>query len=188
MSDIFLIGDTHFSHRNILKYSRQVFLSHDNYQLYRNGVPNDQIYVTIEEVERHNQELINNWNSVVKDDDVVYHLGDFSFGHNSRSAEIFPQLNGTKILIRGNHDTRFTVNRLGWEHVYQTTSLRYDDYWFELVHNPEHATGCRDCVIHGHTHSSAILSCNGVCVCAEAIEFRPIMLHDLYQYIKGCLS
>lgn len=50
--------------------------------------------------------LIRNWNSVVKSDDIVYHLGDFAFGlHDEvRVRSIFSRLMGRKILILGNHD------------------------------------------------------------------------------------
>lgn len=51
-----------------------------------------------------NNTLINNWNSVVKKNDIVYVLGDFCFGNTERTNEIFNKLNGKIILIRGNHD------------------------------------------------------------------------------------
>lgn len=50
--------------------------------------------------------LIRAWNSVVKPDDVVYHLGDFSLGlHDAdRVQTIFSRLMGRKCLVLGNHD------------------------------------------------------------------------------------
>jgi calcineurin-like phosphoesterase family protein len=43
------------------------------------------------------------WNRVVAEDDLVYYLGDFAM--NVRSVpHLMQQLNGTKILIPGNHD------------------------------------------------------------------------------------
>jgi calcineurin-like phosphoesterase family protein len=48
--------------------------------------------------------LIQNWNEVVKPEDTVYHLGDVAFASPDMSKHILSILNGTKILILGNHD------------------------------------------------------------------------------------
>ncbi|TGQ83701.1 hypothetical protein EN850_02865 [Mesorhizobium sp. M8A.F.Ca.ET.207.01.1.1] len=50
--------------------------------------------------------LIRNWNAVVRPDDLVYHLGDFSFGlhDGDRVRSIFARLMGRKRLVLGNHD------------------------------------------------------------------------------------
>jgi calcineurin-like phosphoesterase family protein len=76
--------------------------------------------------------LIRQWNSVVKPDDLVYHLGDVFFGmqDEGRCRAIFSRLQGRKILILGNHDYKKTnvvhplLESLGWEDIaqhYQTT-------------------------------------------------------------------
>ena len=67
--------------------------------------------------------LIRNWNAVVKPDDIVYHLGDFSFGlgDEERVRSIFSRLMGRKILILGNHDYKKknvihpTIAGLAWD-------------------------------------------------------------------------
>lgn len=80
MTNIWFTADTHFGHANIIKYSNRPF---DN-------------------VEEMNNALISNWNKVVGDKDIVYHLGDFCFG-NPRNY--ITQLNGDIVhLIRGSHD------------------------------------------------------------------------------------
>ncbi len=50
--------------------------------------------------------LIDAWNSVVRPDDVVFHLGDFAFGLKDgiRIRSIFNRLKGRKRLVLGNHD------------------------------------------------------------------------------------
>ena len=48
--------------------------------------------------------LIKNWNNVVTNQDCVYILGDISWHDEDKTAEIFNQLKGSKILIKGNHD------------------------------------------------------------------------------------
>ena len=48
--------------------------------------------------------LIERWNSIVKPDDIVFHLGDFAFATNGRWKELIDRLNGHIHLILGNHD------------------------------------------------------------------------------------
>ncbi|MCX7865485.1 MAG: hypothetical protein N2423_10725, partial [Novosphingobium sp.] len=49
------------------------------------------------------EELVRRWNAVVRDQDLVYHLGDVSMGR--QGLHVLSRLRGRKILIRGNHDT-----------------------------------------------------------------------------------
>ena len=79
---IFLIGDCHFGHRNIIKYCNRPFAS----------------------VEEMTDTLIKNWNGVVGKNDIVYVVGDFALCGKQKIIEIGQQLNGRKRLILGNHD------------------------------------------------------------------------------------
>lgn len=78
---IFVIGDTHFYHKKL------------------------------EEVEKRpidaTEQIITNWNKLVRDDDLVIHLGDVIFGleKNTKLPVIMSMLKGKKILCRGNHDS-----------------------------------------------------------------------------------
>jgi len=57
-------------------------------------------------VDAMNEALIANWNAKVKNDDLVYHLGDFALKCSAKQAKaILDQLNGRIILIRGNNDS-----------------------------------------------------------------------------------
>ena len=80
--DTFVISDTHFFHKNIEEYE-----------------PTRQIYKELG-YESQEEFMIDKWNSVVEDDDIVIHLGDFSF----EKADILKSLKGRKILVKGNHD------------------------------------------------------------------------------------
>ena len=55
---IFFTADTHWGHRNIIRYCQRPFA----------------------DVEEMNEALITNWNSTVGKDDIVFHLGDFAMG------------------------------------------------------------------------------------------------------------
>ena len=82
MSKTFYIADLHFGHFNIIRYDNRPFK-------------------TVEEMDKT---LINNWNKVVSDNDSVYILGDISWHNEATTISILNQLNGYKILVKGNHD------------------------------------------------------------------------------------
>lgn len=92
MSKIFFTADQHFGHANILKYEASKRVD-------ANGHP-------FANVDIMNDYLIDQWNAVVGDTDLVYCLGDFSL-KSEIAAEILPFLNGEKILLMGNHDPHF---------------------------------------------------------------------------------
>jgi calcineurin-like phosphoesterase family protein len=58
-------------------------------------------------MEEMNDYIVKQWNSVTKQDDTVYILGDLSFSKGERTNELLKKLNGKKYLILGNHDNRF---------------------------------------------------------------------------------
>lgn len=81
----FFISDLHFFHHKIIThYGRSQFSSLD---------------------EMH-QFIIDSWNKVVGKRDLVYVVGDFSFGEKNQTTEVMKSLNGKKILYLGNHDKR----------------------------------------------------------------------------------
>ena len=89
MSDIFVISDTHFNHVNMLTFkSKDGSLIRPNFK----------------DVDHMNEIMINNWNTVIKPDDQVIHVGDVIFGRSDLYGNILARLNGIKTLIMGNHD------------------------------------------------------------------------------------
>lgn len=75
-------SDMHVGHKNVIRYSNRPFSS----------------------VEEMDETLIENWNSKVGDNDVVFNLGDFAFLNQKKIIEILENLNGTQYFIYGNHD------------------------------------------------------------------------------------
>jgi len=57
-----------------------------------------------------NELIIKKWQSTVSENDVVFHLGDVTWGTKEQLSSIMCQLPGTKILIRGNHDRSYSNN------------------------------------------------------------------------------
>lgn len=88
---VWFTSDTHFYHENIINFCNRPYSS----------------------VEEMNESLIANWNSVVKPNDYIFHLGDFCWGNDKdKIIEILKRLNGKINLILGNHDTNIITQRL----------------------------------------------------------------------------
>jgi calcineurin-like phosphoesterase family protein len=83
---LYFSSDSHFGHFNITKYCHRPFESRS----------------------QMDHTLIDNWNSVVPEDGIVVHCGDFMLPHEMSDKEykkIWEKLNfKTLVLCRGNHD------------------------------------------------------------------------------------
>lgn len=114
---IWFTSDLHMWHSNILKYN-----------------PNR----PWKEVSEMNEGLIRNWNSIVKSEDDIYCLGDFSF--NFRSVELYSyRLNGKKYLCPGNHDVSHSYNKKSRdENKRKEWIKKYENYGWIIL--PEQTT------------------------------------------------
>ncbi len=89
-------------------------------------------------VEQMNFHLIWQWNRKVKPFEIIYHLGDLSFGKTGETADIVKRLNGEKILVRGNHDTK-TVSayrKMGFADVADGAGINIQGHVFRMAHLP----------------------------------------------------
>lgn len=110
-------SDLHFFHNNVIRFCNRPYAS----------------------VEEMNAKLIKNWNACVKKNEHVYVLGDFSFRGTTQTSEILKQLNGHKILIRGNHDApAHKMIAMGFAEVYENHQIRIGDTQLLLSHFPYH--------------------------------------------------
>jgi len=106
-------ADPHFGHSNILKYCVRPF-------------------GTVDEM---NGELIDRYNNVIEDDDTVLWLGDCFF-HGTYDG-ILEELNGTKILIIGNHDRSMAaMAKLGFALVLQEAVIDIGGVTCRVNHYP----------------------------------------------------
>ena len=131
---IYFSSDHHFWHNNVIKYCDRPFAS----------------------VEEMNEIMILRWNEVVKPEDTVYYLGDFAMA--ARAPEVYTnRLNGTKILVNGNHDfthpyhkkSRNEDNRKiwrdkyiswGWHSVVDEVNIEIDGIKLKMCHLPYPST------------------------------------------------
>lgn len=116
----------------------------------------------------HDEILVNNWNSVVKNNDITFILGDIGRCGNNKDNEylcsIISRLKGRRVLVIGNHDKMglkdYRVKQL-FETVVDYFELtdNYNGINQKLVlsHYPIFSwNGCyKDTVLlYGHTHSN----------------------------------
>lgn len=126
-------SDTHFSHKNIIEYQGRSFSS----------------------VEDMNRGLIANWNSVVKKNDIVYHLGDFSLG--GTFLEHFYRLNGIIHLIEGNHDNQASKHKEKFASYSNLKEISVNGQRITLCHyamRTWNKQGKKAWSLYGHSHSN----------------------------------
>lgn len=134
MTNTFFISDTHFGHKNIIKYEAEA-----------------RPFTTIEDM---HEEMIKRWNSVVRAGDKVIHAGDFCFG--AKWVEIARRLNGMKYLVLGNHDNYTSASYMRFFHKL-LGAMEFDGNI--ITHIPVHEAQLEryKANIHGHLHSQNIM-------------------------------
>ena len=164
---IFLIGDLHFGHRNIIKYCNRPF----------------------KDVDDMTEQLIKNWNNAVGANDIIYVVGDFALCGKQKIVEIGQRLNGRKRLILGNHDQASvnTYREAGFEFVYNHHIVLED--FFIVSHVP--LVGISENTpfanIFAHVHDDPTYkdySCRSFCVSAERINYTPIWFEIVKNNMK----
>ena len=102
MKNVFITSDIHLSHSNIVLHCKRFpwILPNPNFDPSKpKHIKNN--YPQLVDIESHDNDMIQNWNSIVGKNDEVWILGDFAW---KRHSHFIMKLNGTKYLIRGNHD------------------------------------------------------------------------------------
>jgi len=64
------------------------------------------------DVDFMNEEIIREWNELVGPEDHTYILGDVAFCNAEKAAGYLNRLNGTKTLVRGNHDSKLVKHKV----------------------------------------------------------------------------
>lgn len=162
----FFTADTHFGHANIIRYARRPWIDWKTDVKFEpvepGGEPVEQ-WVSKDVANRRkkemDEELILNWNRVIKPDDLVYHVGDFCWGEeDAEFRRYFERLNGDIIFIKGNHD------ELAWKNC--AAFLEAYDSYLEIEINKQAITLCHYALrvwnashygswhLYGHSHGT----------------------------------
>lgn len=132
-----------------------------------------------------NRTLLKNWNSVVRKKDIVYYLGDLVPFRPHKIGYWLKRLNGTVIIIKGNHDRAM---RRG----YFKRVIKYNGISFLLIHDPKDIPkDWKGWVIHGHKHNNSMThyplinrKTKTINVSCELIRYKPISIEKINQMIK----
>lgn len=163
----YYIADTHFQHKNILRF--------DNRPWYDLSAMED--------------DMIALWNERVKKDDDVYILGDFCWGSAEHWRRLLPKLRGKKHLILGNHDLSkipADISRMFEGRPTGYLEIKDGEYNVILSHYPlisyKHDIDPKSIMLHGHVHNTVEAK-----ALKEAVElYKKSCLENDYAY-KGRL-
>jgi calcineurin-like phosphoesterase family protein len=133
-----------------------------------------------------NKELIYRWNSVVGPFDLVYHLGDFAFcrGDLKYIPYFLKKLNGSKILIKGNHDRTKNFPR-GFP-IFPDYTIQAGEDTIYLSHRPVEPEnwpkGC-NMQFSGHVHEKWSYShfYKALNIGVDVNEFTPVRLDSAIE-------
>jgi calcineurin-like phosphoesterase family protein len=169
---VFFTSDTHFGHKNIIKYCDRPFSSTEEMQ----------------------EAIVAKWNETVKDTDTVFHLGDFSFLDKEKTRWILSRLNGNIVLVRGNHDASKHVELFG--DVYDMVELHVEDNGTQqiiiLCHYPLAVWASSHYGtwhLHGHSHGTYKVKTGKIVDAGWDVWGKPVSYQEVKDYMaKRSLS
>lgn len=152
-------------------------------------------------IEEMNAGLINNWNSVVGSEDLIYILGDICFCGPVKAEKIMEQLNGKKTIVLGNHDWGIKRNRWaqmsGVIDVLSSAEMLIDNKKVLLSHFPytgdsteeDRYLECRpidesNWLLHGHVHMAWKVKDKMINVGVDQWDWKPVHIDQIVDIIK----
>lgn len=137
---VYFTSDWHIGHANVIEYSKRPF----------------------RDCEHMHRVLINNYNACVPEDGVCYFLGDMGLCQGDLIKQVVDQLNGTKILILGNHDKGLeAMYKLGFDVVLYGATIQVAKNRVTMSHCPllgvyrEDTTGMRGGAVGENWHGES---------------------------------
>lgn len=148
--DLWFTSDTHFDHKNIVSGT--------------SGWEDKSLCRKHDTLEDHNVEIINRINHCVKHDDLLIHLGDWSFRGVENVKKFRDQLFCRNIhLVLGNHDQHIESNKDNVQDLFLSVSdklhIKYKNLDIICNHFPEESWWKKEkgsIHLFGHQHSSRI--------------------------------
>jgi calcineurin-like phosphoesterase family protein len=164
--DTWIISDTHFRHKNIVRYCNRPA--------------------------NHDEIMTKAWQDLVKPADMILHLGDVAtwYGDTEGAANILSSIPGQKYLILGNHDKLGTswYTALGFT-IISPFVQKVSDFKVLFSHYPETEKLNWDINIHGHIHNNgyppnASPKKDYRNVSVEVMSYQPVRLSDILYHGK----
>lgn len=111
----FFTSDWHINHENSIKFDKRPFK---------------------DTIEMH-KALIKNYNKQVPENGICYFLGDIATGPTEIVNSVISRLNGTKVLIVGNHDRAYTsMYNCGFDVVLNSATIYIQKQKVTMSHCP----------------------------------------------------
>lgn len=143
-------------------------------------------------IDKHDNILINKWNKVVGDDDIVFILGDFCFKRGSYANDVLSKLKGHKVLVKGNHENIWITSDTDlsqFEEVCDYKEFNYNNNSFCLSHYPfttwnkKHYGSIQ---LYGHIHSNKLNNeqPNQFNVGVDVNNYTPVNIKDIIDKFK----
>lgn len=174
-------SDPHFGHKNIIDFCHRPFSS----------------------VQDMTDELISRYNRWVGPDDTVIWCGDCFFTRVEEAEEIMSELNGTKLLVRGNHDRSASrMAKLGFSIVVDELRMCIDGVPVRVNHYPYAGNVMSDgkreqryldrrpprikgeVLVHGHTHDTKRRRGNQIHVGVDAWDYAPALMSEVQTLVQ----
>lgn len=132
--ETYFTSDLHLGHANIIRFQNRPFDS----------------------VEEMNDRIIQNYNSIVHKNDLVYILGDVTYKISvEESNKLIQRLKGRKVLIHGNHDLKYDSHL--FEDILDYKEFNQEKIKYVLMHYPllewNGSYKGRSIHLHGHIHA-----------------------------------
>ena len=188
---LFFTSDTHYSHSNICSATT-------------NWSVNDGYARKFDSLQDMNQRLVDNINDKVGENDILIHLGDWSFGGFDKIEEFRSQINCKNIhLTFGNHDHHIERNKEGVQKLFSSVQnyLRLEvrrpinkatveKFTFVCMHYPIaswHDMNQGVIHLHGHVHLPADLRLaegKAMDVGVDGNGLEPLSLNEILSIMK----
>lgn len=165
--EYFFTADEHYFHKNIIKYCNRPFSN----------------------VSEMNETIIKMHNSIVTNNDITIHAGDFSLGKKEETNEVIKQLNGNHIFLNGSHDYWLK----GKQNIHE---ILEKNFFYEGTKEKFHIIVCHYCLriwprshynswhVYGHSHGSLQSIGKSHDVGVDNNNFSPVSLTKLIEIMK----
>lgn len=179
---IWYTSDSHFGHLNFLSFKDE------------NG---ERIRKEFDSLVEMDEAMVLRWNERIRQDDIVYHLGDVGFGGWNKLEEILKRLNGRKRLIMGNHDRYGARNYERYFEIKPTgrhfgSDMTGCDITFMVSHIPLHPLSVRNVYttgpvfnLHGHLHKGQVGDPMYLNMSVENWNYAPVSMEDVIAELKN---
>ena len=192
IGNIYFTSDTHYSHKNICR-GVSGWIENEGHQKTRD-------FKTLEEM---NDVLVNNINALVKENDTLWHLGDWSFGGHEQIKIFRNKLNCKNInIVFGNHDQHIEPSNSPYRNLFKSVQYvkefylklgtektgKFGKQGFFLSHyghrvwNKSHHGNIH---LFGHSHGTLPMFGKSMDVGVDTNNYYPYHLDEILEIMKN---